>query len=144
MSDPSTRLLRYRLIERLVEVASPAEDQIELLGDDGWYEELALGYVDWSTLAFDELERQGALSPEARRGAEAVTQALLSLLEESGLELQASGNAVAFTEDGLRHDQRWAAIRATANEALTAFKDMGIPIPRLRDEDFDIPRQDAP
>jgi hypothetical protein len=43
MSDPSTRLLRYRLIERLAEVASPAEDQIELLGDDGWYEELALG-----------------------------------------------------------------------------------------------------
>jgi hypothetical protein len=78
MSDPSTRLLRYRPIERLVEVASPAEHQIELFGDDGWYEELAMGYLDWSTLAFDELERPGALSPEAGRGAEAVTQALLS------------------------------------------------------------------
>jgi hypothetical protein len=144
MSDPSTRLLRYRLIERLAEVASPAEDQIELLGDDGWYEELALGYVDWSVLAFGELERQGAMSPEARRGAEEVTQALLALLEESGLEIQSTGNAVAFTEGGVRHDPRWAAIRASANEALVAFSDMGIPTPRLRDADFNIPRQDAP
>lgn len=121
MSDSPTRLMWYRLIERLVEVASPPEDQIELLGDSGWYEELALGYVDWSILAIDELERQTALSPEARRSAEAVTQALLSLLEESGLELQASGSAFAFTEDGVRHDSRWVAIRAKANEALTAF-----------------------
>lgn len=110
MSDSGTRLLRYRLIERLVEVASPPVDQIELTGDDGWYEELALGYVNWSTLAFDELQRQGALSPGARRSAEVVTQALLSLLEESRLELQSSGNAVAFTEDGVRHDPRWAAL----------------------------------
>lgn len=117
--------LADRLVERLVEVASPAEDQIELFGDDGWYEELALGYVDWSILAFGELERQGALSPEARRSAEAVSQALLSLLEESGLEVQSSGNAVAFTEDGLRHDPRWATIRATANDALAAFDGMG-------------------
>jgi hypothetical protein len=128
----------------LVEVASPAEDQIELLGHDGWYEELALAYVDWSVLAFDELERQGALSPGASRGAEAVTQALLALLEESGLEIQDSGDAVAFTEDGVRHDPRWAAIRAMANEALVAFSDMGIPTPGLRDADFNIPRQDAP
>jgi hypothetical protein len=128
----------------LVEVASPAEDQIELLGDDGWYEELALGYVDWAILAFDELERQGALSPQARRSAEAVRQALLSLLEESGLELQSSGNAVAFTEDGLRHDPRWAAIRTAANEALAAFDDMGFPTPILRDSDFNITRLDAP
>ena len=144
MSVPGTRLLRYRLIERLVEVASPAEDQIELLGEEGWYEELALDYVDWSVLAFDELVRQGALSPEAERSVETVTQALLSLLEESGLELQRSGNAVAFTEDGVKFDPRWAAIRVAANQALAAFNDMGIPTPSLRDASFNIQREDAP
>jgi hypothetical protein len=144
MSDPGTRLLRYRLIEGLVEVASPAEDQVELPGYDGWYEELAQGYVEWAIDGLPELDRLGALSPEASRTATAVREALISLLDESGLELRTTGSAVAFTANGVRHDPRWAAVRALANEALWAFSEMGIPIPRMSDEDFGAPRQDAP
>jgi hypothetical protein len=106
MSDPGTRPLRYPLIERLVEVASAAGEQIELLGDDGWFQELALGYVDWSILPFAKLERQGALSPDVRRSAEEARQALLLPLGRVWAGTSLLGVAVAFTEDGLRHDPK--------------------------------------
>ena len=117
---------------------------IQWFGEDAWYEELALGYLDWSTLALDELDRKGALSAEARQDVELVTQALLALMDESGIEIQSSGNAVAFTAEGVRHDPRWSAIRTLANGALAAFNEMGIPIPTPSDKDFNTPREDAP
>ncbi len=107
-------------------------------------EELLKGYLNWSYEMLPELQRQGALSPEVVRTTDAVSAASWALDEECAAEYEATGNITAFTEEGIRTDPRWEAIRGLASEALAAFRDLGIPTPKLSDEDFNTPREDAP
>ena len=47
MTDTNARLMRYRVVEELDVLASGADAQIAHLSDfGGWYEELALEYLD--------------------------------------------------------------------------------------------------
>ena len=90
------------------------------------------------------LNEQGALSPDVVRTTDAVSAALWSLDAECAAEYESTGAITAFTEEGIRSDPRWEAIRGLASEALTAFRELGIPTPKLSDEDFNRPREDAP
>ena len=145
MLDANTRLMRYRVVEELVELASPADEQMaQLRGFEGWYEELAISYLNWSATMLPELERRGALSVEVVRSTNAVAAALTQLCVECGEEHESTGAIWAFTGEGLRQDPRWQAIRDLAALALVAFRDLGIPTPKLGDQDFNAPREDAP
>jgi hypothetical protein len=42
MADPATRLLRYRVVEELVELAAPAQEQVDHFRP--YYMELLKGY----------------------------------------------------------------------------------------------------
>jgi hypothetical protein len=134
--------MRYRVVEELVELASPAQEQIDHLRP--YYEELLKGYLNWSYEMLPVLNEQGALSPDVVRTTDAVSAALWSLDAECAAEYESTGAITAFTEEGIRSDPRWEAIRGLASEALTAFRELGIPTPKLSDEDFNRPREDAP
>jgi hypothetical protein len=137
--------MRYRVVEELVVLASPADEQIATLrGFDGWHDELVLQWLNWPAAMLPELQRLGALSPESVRTTDAVTNALSNLDRECGEELRSTGDAYAFTAEGLQHDPRWQNIRDLASVALVAFRELGIPTPKLSDEDFNQPREDAP
>jgi hypothetical protein len=141
MSDPGTRLMRYRLVETLVEVASPAEDQVALLDRGGFpVAELARSFSDW----FDRvgtLQDRGALSPEVVTALDSVDAAFRVIDEASSGD---PGSPYLWTNESLRGDPEWEEVRRAARTALRAFSDLGIPIPKLTDPDFNIGRDDAP
>src|SRR6185437_4344727 len=74
MADTPTRLLRYRVVEELVELAASAEEQIDHFRP--YYMERLKGYLNWSFEMLSGLAEQGALSPEIVRTTDAVTAAL--------------------------------------------------------------------
>jgi hypothetical protein len=141
MSDPDTRLMRYRLVETLVEVASPAEDQAALLDRGGFpVAELARSFWDW----FDRvptLRERGALSPGVVSALAAVDAAFRVIDEASS---GGPGSPYLWTNESLRGDPEWDEVRRAARVALQAFNDLGIPTPRLTDPGFDTGRSDAP
>jgi hypothetical protein len=148
VSTPSnTSLISYRVVEQLVELASTPDEQVEYFDRhhwDGWYGELLLSWLNWSADMLPQLEQANVLSPEAVRTTKAVTEALWSLDGECAAEYRRTKSIQAFTEDGVRHDPRWEAIRVLARQALAAFLDMGIPTPRLSDDDYNVRRDDGP
>jgi hypothetical protein len=127
----------------LAELASPAEEQIEYLGQHPNLD-LLTNYVEWLTTVDPVLMSSGTLSLDALRATEAVRESLVALDIEMAADYERSGSSAGMTLDGLRNDPRWDAIRVLAQTALAAFREMGIPTPRLSDNDFDVPREDAP
>jgi len=144
--DAETRLLRYRVVEGLVLLAAPAVEQIEYMDTHGWKHriELLIGFMNWEHELLPRLDRDGALSPEALNRTEAVNEALVALGDEFAHQYPVPEPILALRDDGIRTDPRWEMIRSLARQALDAFGDLGVPIPRLLDEDYNIRRQDAP
>jgi hypothetical protein len=138
MVDRYDRLSRYRVVEELVLLASPADEQIATFRRSGYpYAELWMGYMNYSYDQLPYLQDRGALSPGIVKTTDILAEALLALREDDTPE--------AFTEEGIRLDPRWERIRKLAREALVAFSnDLGLPIPRMSDPDYDCPRDDAP
>jgi hypothetical protein len=142
MTDADTRLMRYRLVETLVELASPAQEQLDLLFAQGGFSivELPMAFWDWFRLV-PRLSVHGALSAEALEAVNAV-DAALEVVNPS--DRSRRGAVDLCTEEALRKSPEWEAVRAAARAALAAFRDLGISTPRLTDEDFNMPRTDAP
>lgn len=144
--DVESRLLRYRVVEELVELASPADEQLAHLAKTGYPKiELIAGYLNWS---YDRLipllDQRGALTADATLSANAVGEALLEFDKEMATEHRQNGMVKALSDDGLRTDPRWERIRGLARLALERFAEMGIPVPRLTDPDYNVARDDAP
>lgn len=142
MLDAFTRVMRWRLIERLVETASSADVQIRLVDDVHFqYREVAQRFWDWWEFV-PTLDTCGALSAEAL--------AAVSRVNDAFLELDRRSTQGSETPEHLRTGEpfcyrpEWEAIRRAACEALQAFELMGLPVPCLTDADFNQPRSDAP
>ena len=129
--------MRYRVVEQLVELASPADEQIPVYRPHDMYVELWKGYMNDAYFGLSYLKERAALSPDIVRTTDAVAAALFALRDDNTPE--------AFSEEGIRHDPRWERIRELAQKALDAFNnDLGIPIPSMSDPDYNVPRDDAP
>ena len=142
MLDLNTRKLRYQVVEQLVELASPADEQVEHFGV--YIAELLHGWMNWSDEMLPVLEKRGALSPDIVRTTRDVSAALWALDRDFTIEYEQTRKIQALSEAGLRDDPRWETVRQLARRALAAFRDVGIPTPSLSDPDFNTRRPDAP
>jgi hypothetical protein len=142
MANTATRLSRWRLIETLVETASPAGTQVRLMEDGHFpYVELARQFWDWWDRV-PMLDRAGALSPEALEALQEVND---TFMEIDRVTAQATDDTdYLWTAEAIRTRPEWEAVRGAATTALRAFEAMGLPIPSLADPDFNKPRTDAP
>jgi hypothetical protein len=142
MVEPFTRVMRWRLIEQLVETASPADVVIQLVDEGHFrYEELAQRFWDWWAFV-PTLDTCGAMSAETLLAVSKVNDTFVAL---DRLSTQvADGAEDPWTADAIRHRPEWEAVRRAAREALDAFGRMGLPAPSLTDVDFNQPRSDAP
>ena len=150
MSDPGDRLRRYRVVEWLVVLASTYDEQAAYIRPsqeaalpdiwpfmvlDDWLNE----GVDWTAIS----DERGALSPEIVSATAALTEAVESIIQESDDTYDKTGVSL-LTPQAVRDDSRWEQIRLLARTALKAYRDLGIPTPKLSDTDFNTPRDDAP
>jgi hypothetical protein len=134
--------MRYRLVEDLVELASPAEEQVALLDQTGFpVQELALAFWNWLDSFSGTLEERGALSPEVSASMKAVVAAIEVIDRASA---GGPGTPYLWTVEALRQAGEWESVRQRARSALEAFAVLGIPTPKLSDPDFNKPRSDAP
>jgi len=102
MVDSDVRLKRYRVVEELVLLAAPADQQIEYLNRTGWPRiEMVRGYLNWSYEMLLVLDRQGALSPEVVTATEALAQALFALDDDWTAEYKETGTIEALSENGV-------------------------------------------
>jgi hypothetical protein len=134
--------MRWRLIERLVEAASPADVQMRMVGDGQFgHEEFAQRFWDWWEFV-PTLDTCGALSAETLLAVSKVNDTFLALgrLGDRPSDLASS----PWTGEALTHSLEWEAVRQAAREALAAFERMGLPAPSVTDADFNKPRFDAP
>jgi hypothetical protein len=127
--------MRWRVIERLVETASPVDVQIRMMDEAHLHSgEVVQRFWDWWEFV-PTLDTCGALSPEAQSALSRVNDAFVELDRVSGY---------LWTGDLLWHRPEWGTVRRAAREALEAFELMGLPVPCLTDADFNQPRADAP
>jgi hypothetical protein len=142
MVDPFIRVMRWRLIEQLVETASPADVLIQMVDEGHFrYEDLAQRFWDWWAFV-PTLDAGGAMSAETILAVSKVNDGFVAL---DRLSTQAAdGSGYPWTADALQHSPDWQAVRRAAREALEAFGRMGLPAPSLTDADFNKPRSDAP
>jgi hypothetical protein len=143
------RLARWRLIERLVELASPAEAQLTYLSTDGtefmaqkvW--ELPVEFWEWCSF-LPEMVRQGVVTPDLASTVSTVVETIRSMDRDAEREWSDHRINWLHTPEALATDPRWDELRHLALEALDGFEALGLPIPNLSDEDFNTPREDTP
>jgi hypothetical protein len=143
------RLMRWRLIERLVELASPADVQLAYLGSRGtermsqkvW--DLAVDFWEWSYF-LPELVRQGVVPLDVESMVTAVVSRVQSMDHEAAQEWEQNRSNWLHSPEALASDPRWSEVRNLAGQALEGFKALGLPTPSLTDGDFNVPREDAP
>jgi hypothetical protein len=134
MVEPFTRVMRWRLVECLVETASPPEVVIQMVEQGQFrYEEIAQRFWDWLEFV-PTLESCGALNAETLLAVGKVNDTFLALDRTDS----------PWTAEAMRQSPAWDAVRRAAQEALDAFARMGLPAPSLTDVDFNKPRSDAP
>jgi hypothetical protein len=149
MSDPGPRLLRWRLIERLVELAAPAEDQIRfvvnpdprIIGQSVW--DIAGEFWEWTTF-LPAMVEGGVVSPDLARKVDHVVDGARAIRDADNVAWSKEASNWFHTTEALRSDPLWAEVRHRAGEAIEGFRDLGLPIPTLSDPDFNRPREDAP
>jgi hypothetical protein len=149
MSDPGPRLARWRLIERLVELAAPAEKQVAFISRSGsdnmgqriW--DLAADFWEW-TSGLPAMVEDGVVPPDLAQTILRVVDDVRAIRDADDLAWTQRQSNWFHSPDGLASEPLWGEVRLLAQEALAGFSDLGIPIPSLDDPDFDAPRQDAP
>jgi hypothetical protein len=141
-SDLAYLAVSWRLIERLVETASPADIQIQMVAEGHFRcEEMAQRFWDWWEFV-PTLDTCGALSAETLLAVNLVNDTFLALDRLSTPAPDRSG--YPWTEDAMRHSPEWEAARQAARDALDAFGRMGLAAPAVTYADFNQPRSDAP
>ncbi len=147
MDDPGPRLLRWRLIERLVELAAPAEEQLSYLsgaqymGQAIW--DLAADFWEWTTF-LPAMVESGVVPPDVAGKVEHVVDGARAIRDADDVAWSEQKSNWLHTPEALRSDPLWAEVRHRAQEALEGLRELGLPIPALSDPDFNIPREDAP
>ena len=145
MVDQDDLLLRYRVVEELVLLAAPGDEQVEFLTREGWdHMELLKGYPNWSQDIIPVLNERGLLSADVMEATGAVSDALATLDTEVADEYKRTQAIEALTDNGIRGDTRWQKIRDLARRALSAFKDLGVTAPQLLDASYNTRRRSAP
>jgi hypothetical protein len=150
MSDlGGPRLARWRLIERLVELAAEPEEQLSYLSGQApflsmWQKihDLAIDFWEWSD-GLPAMVRAGVVPAKAEEAVLVAVDHVRVLDEAARQELEIAADVV-YTPEALRRDSRWDDLRNSAKAALEAFRLLGLPIPSLSDPDFNQPREDAP
>jgi len=145
MVDQEDILLRYRVVEELVLLSGPGDEQVEFLAREGWDRmELLKGYPNWSQDTIPVLDERGLLSPEVMDATGAVSDALATLDTELADEYKRTRAIKALTDAGIVGDARWQRIRDLAQTALSAFRDLGVTVPDLLDPSYNTRRRSAP
>jgi hypothetical protein len=147
MGDPGPRLLRWRLIERLAELAAPADDQLayisgaEYMGTAIW--ELAAGFWEWTEF-LPSMVNAGVVPVHLAEDVENVVAGVRAIRDADDVRWTEQGSNWLHTPEALARDPMWQKVRRSAQKALDGFGDLGLPIPSLSDQDFNTPREDAP
>jgi hypothetical protein len=124
-SNEDLRLLRYRLVEVLVELAASPEEQIAYFDrTDNNVDELVEDFY-W-TREFTTSVRAAMLLPESTVGP-------LDAIDRLFSEMSARKDVSLWSDDALAHLDEWRRIRAFAGTALQQLYDLGIPIPSIED-----------
>jgi hypothetical protein len=124
-SDEHLRLLRYRVVEVLVELAAAPEQQIAYFDrTDNNVDEL-VEHFSW-TQEFTPNVRAAGLLPES-------TVEPLDAIDRLLAEMSARKDASLWSNNALATLEEWHRIRAFARTALQQLSDLGIPIPSIED-----------
>ena len=150
MDDPGPRLLRWRLIERLVELAAPADEQIRfvvipdprIVGQSVW--DIAGEFWEWTASFLSGMVEAGVVPPDLATKVEHVVDGARAIRDAFDIAWDEQQSIWLHTPEALRSDPLWAEVRHRAREALEGFRDLGLPIPALTDLDFNAPRENAP
>jgi hypothetical protein len=142
--------MRWRLVERLVELAAPATEQVtyitrtgsDNLGQRVW--DLAGDFWEWTNTMLPSMVKAGAVPPVLAEQIGKVVDAVQAIRDADDLAWSERQSNWFHTPDALGSDPLWAEVRHLAQESLEGFGDIGIPIPTLDDPDFDITRRYAP
>ena len=144
------RLTRWRLIERLVELAAPAEEQIRYvvnsdpptIGQSVW--DIAGEFWEWTVSFLPPMVQAGVVPPGLATMVERVVEGARAIRDAFDLDWDERQSIWLHTPEAVRPDPLWAEIRHRAQDALEGFPELGLPIPSLTDPDFNAPREDAP
>jgi hypothetical protein len=140
--------MRWRLIERLVELAAPADEQLaylsgaEYMGQAIW--DLAANFWEWADLGSAFMVDAGVVPPDLAEAVNDVVACVRAVRDADDAAWTEQGSNWLHTPEALASDPLWAATRSSAKRALNGFEALGLPIPSLHDPDFNRPRQDAP
>jgi hypothetical protein len=74
----------------------------------------------------------------------AVVDRIRSMDHDAVVEWEEHRSNWMHSPEALAADPRWAEVRHLAGQALQAFGSLGLPIPNLTADDFNVPREDAP
>jgi hypothetical protein len=148
MDDPGPRLWRWRLIERLVQLAAPADAQLsylagaQFMGQAIW--DLATYFWEWTDPGLPAMVDAGVVPPNVAGDVEQVVAVVRAIRDADDVAWGEQGSNWFRTAEGLASDPLWAEVRLLAQTALDGFAQLGLPIPTLNDPDFNTPREDAP
>ena len=147
MDDPGPRLLRWRLIERLVELAAPPHEQLayisgaEYMGQAIW--DLAADFWEWTEF-LPAMVDAGILPLDLAEDVEDVVAGVRAIRDADDEAWTEQGSNWLHSSEALASDPMWQRVRRSAQKALDEFAELGLPIPSLSDQDFNTPREDAP
>ncbi len=136
------------MIERLVELAAPADAQLsylsgaEYMGQAIW--DLAANFWEWADPGLSEMVDAGVVPPNVASDVERVVEGVRAIRDADDVAWGEQGSSWFHTPEALASDPLWAEVRLLAHKALDGFAQLGLPIPTLDDPDFNTPREDAP
>lgn len=147
MDDPGSRLLRWRLIERLVELAAPPDEQLAYISGSEYMDtaiwELAAGFWEWTEF-LPAMVQAGVVPPDLAEDVEAVVAGVRAICDANEAAWTEKGSNWLHSSEALTSDPSWQRIRNSAQKALDGFGALGLPTPSLSDQDFNTAREDAP
>lgn len=147
LDEPGPRLLRWRLIERLVELAAPADEQLayisgaQHMGQAIW--DLAANLWEWTEF-LPAMVRADVVPENLAEEVQEVVSNIRAIRDAADAEWSEQGSNWLHTPEALASDPLWGHVRHSAQQALDGFRGLGLPIPNLDDSDFNTQRNDAP
>ncbi len=140
--------MRWRLVERLAELAAPADEQLgyiagaEYIGQAIW--DLAANFWEWTDPFLQFMVDTGVVPSDLAEDVEEVVTGVRAIRDADDVAWTEQGSNWLHTPEALASDPMWETVRRSAQKALDGFAEIGLPIPSLSDEDFNVPRKDAP
>jgi hypothetical protein len=140
--------MRWRLIERLAELAAPADEQLrylagaEYMGQAIW--DLAANFWEWTDPGLRFMVDCGVVPSDLAEDVEDLVACVRAIRDAFDAEWAEHGSIWLHTPEALASDPMWQKVRHSAQKALDGFAELGLPIPSPSDPDFDMPREDAP